>query len=131
MLVCSIYTHTLFMSFSCWIKSPAFYFAFLSPVIGMMLMNLIVFVLVLRQIIGVSGGAVLNKTNKNKICVRLHGAILMIILLGLTYLFGMFAIDQASLIFYYLFTIFNSLQGLFIFLFYCVYKYCTGRLVLH
>ncbi|GFS00568.1 adhesion G-protein coupled receptor G2 [Elysia marginata] len=53
---------------------------------------------------------------------RLRGAIGIVILLGLTWIFAIFAIGEASVVFYYLFAIFNSLQGLFIFIFYCVLK---------
>ena len=41
-------------------------------------------------------------------------------LYGLTWLFGALTIDKASLAFQVLFVIFNSLQGFFIFLFFCV-----------
>ena len=99
-----------------------FYFAFLGPVAFILLMNSIAFVLVLRQIIGVSGGVQLNKSTKAKIRTQLHGAVIIIVLLGLTYMFAIFAIDQASVVFYYLFAVFNSLQGLFIFVFYCMFK---------
>ena len=99
-----------------------FYVSFLAPVGTILLLNSIVFVLVLRQIIGVSSGIMVNKSTKTKIRTRLNGAVIMITLLGLTYLFAIFAIHQASVIFYYLFAIFNSLQGLFIFIFYCILK---------
>lgn len=41
-------------------------------------------------------------------------------LLGLTWIFGILTVTDAGLVFQYLFTIFNSLQGLFIFLFHVV-----------
>jgi hypothetical protein len=44
------------------------------------------------------------------------------VLLGLTWAFAIFAIGNGGIIFQYLFTIFNSLQGLFICIFYCVLK---------
>ncbi|GFO27272.1 G-protein coupled receptor 126-like [Plakobranchus ocellatus] len=53
---------------------------------------------------------------------RLRGAIGVVSLLGLTWIFAVFAIGEASVVFYYLFAIFNSLQGLFIFVFYCLLK---------
>ncbi|XP_046549121.1 adhesion G-protein coupled receptor G2-like isoform X2 [Haliotis rubra] len=53
---------------------------------------------------------------------QLRGAVGVVILLGLTWVFAVFAIDRASIVFYYLFAITNSLQGLFIFIFYCIFK---------
>ena len=41
-------------------------------------------------------------------------------LFGLSWVFGAFTISSASEVFQYLFTIFTSLQGFFIFFFYCV-----------
>lgn len=53
---------------------------------------------------------------------RLRGALGIVTLLGLTWIFAFFAISDAGLTFHYLFAISNSLQGLFIFLFYCLLK---------
>ena len=41
-------------------------------------------------------------------------------LLGITWVFGLLAVGEATLLFQWLFCIFNSLQGFFIFLFYTV-----------
>lgn len=48
------------------------------------------------------------------------GAAVLIVLLGLTWSFGLLYINKHTLIFAYLFTIFNSLQGVFIFVFHCL-----------
>jgi hypothetical protein len=40
-------------------------------------------------------------------------------LLGITWVFGAIAVDEATLAFFYLFAILNSLQGLFLFIFHC------------
>ena len=47
-------------------------------------------------------------------------AIAIMTLLGLTWIFGALAFGGARLVFEYLFCIFNSLQGLFIFIFHCL-----------
>ena len=107
---------------SCWINNPGFYIFFLAPVAAIVLMNCVVFALVIRQLIGISGHAVGNNTTKNKIGIRLHGAIIVILLLGLTYIFAFCAISLADVVFFYLFAIFNSFQGLFLFIFYGLLK---------
>ncbi|XP_041357961.1 adhesion G-protein coupled receptor G2-like [Gigantopelta aegis] len=106
----------------CWLTNPAFYIAFLAPVTMILLLNCIMFVLVLHVLFRVSGRNALIKSSKTKLYTRLHGAVLLVVLLGLSYMFAIFAVGKASIFFYYLFVIFNTLQGVFIFLFYCILK---------
>lgn len=47
----------------------------------------------------------------------MKGAVVLIVLLGLTWSFGLLYVNEGTIIFAYLFTVLNSLQGLFIFLF--------------
>uniref|UniRef100_A0A8C4YMX1 Adhesion G protein-coupled receptor E5 n=1 Tax=Gopherus evgoodei TaxID=1825980 RepID=A0A8C4YMX1_9SAUR len=49
-------------------------------------------------------------------------AIAQLCVLGTTWIFGMFQFNQRSLVASYIFTILNSLQGLFIFLLHCLLK---------
>jgi len=44
----------------------------------------------------------------------------LIVLLGPTWAFGLFYVNTESIIMAYLFTILNSLQGVFIFVFHCL-----------
>lgn len=98
-----------------------FYAAFLAPVGIIIILNFIAFVLVMKQICGVSA-KILTKSDRSKTTSRLRGAVSVVILLGLTWIFAIFAADGAGIVFTYLFAIFNSLQGLFIFIFYCLLK---------
>jgi len=50
----------------------------------------------------------------------LRGAIVLVFLLGLTWTFGLLYLNEESIIMAYIFTVLNSLQGLFIFVFHCV-----------
>ncbi|VDK42153.1 unnamed protein product [Anisakis simplex] len=52
----------------------------------------------------------------------LRGSIALVFLLGLTWTFGLLWIDERSTVMAYAFTILNSLQGLFIFLFHVVFN---------
>ena len=45
---------------------------------------------------------------------------MLIVLLGPTWVFGLFYINTQSLVMAYLFTVLNSLQGVFIFVFHCL-----------
>jgi len=57
----------------------------------------------------------------------IKGAIVLIVLLGPTWAFGLFYINTHSVIMAYLFTILNSLQGVFIFVFHCLMNEKVGR----
>uniref|UniRef100_A0A4W5MZU7 Adhesion G protein-coupled receptor L2-like n=1 Tax=Hucho hucho TaxID=62062 RepID=A0A4W5MZU7_9TELE len=48
------------------------------------------------------------------------GAFALLFLLGLTWSFGLFFLNESSMVMAYLFTIFNTLQGMFIFIFHCL-----------
>lgn len=50
----------------------------------------------------------------------LKGAVVLVVLLGLTWSFGVLFISEESVVMAYLFTILNTLQGVFIFVFHCV-----------
>lgn len=50
----------------------------------------------------------------------MKGAVLLLPLLGLTWTFGLLAVNSETIVFQYLFTIFNSLQGCFVFIFHCI-----------
>lgn len=101
---------------SCWLKGITFYIAFLAPVGLILLINFSAFALVLRRILGLSERK-LNKSDSFTWTQQVRGAIGILILLGLTWVFAIFAIDEASVVFYYLFAIFNTLQVYDLFLF--------------
>ena len=50
----------------------------------------------------------------------IKGAFVLEVLLGLTWAFGLAFVSQQTVVFAYIFTIVNSLQGTFIFVFHCV-----------
>jgi len=59
----------------------------------------------------------------------LRGAIVLVFLLGLTWTFGLLYLNEESVIMAYVFTVLNSLQGLFIFVFHCVQNEKVRRLL--
>lgn len=100
-----------------------FYFAFLLPVGIVLVCNLISFILVIRQIMKTGSRQVATtKSDKYSVRARLRAAVFLVILLGLTWAFALFAIGGASIVFHYLFALFNSLQGFAIFICYCCWK---------
>uniref|UniRef100_A0A673JYD0 Adhesion G protein-coupled receptor L2 n=1 Tax=Sinocyclocheilus rhinocerous TaxID=307959 RepID=A0A673JYD0_9TELE len=61
-------------------------------------------------------------SNHNPVGFRswVFGAFALLCLVCLTWLFGLFFLNDSSVIMAYLFTIFNTLQGMFIFIFHCL-----------
>ncbi|XP_048769035.2 adhesion G-protein coupled receptor G2-like isoform X2 [Ostrea edulis] len=105
----------------CWLNPIPFYASFLAPVALIIIINFIVFIMVLRQLMGAATKNI-DKSDRSKTSSRLRGAVTLVIMLGLTWVFAILAIDGGAPVFQYLFTIFNSLQGLFIFVFHCLLK---------
>ncbi|XP_052240341.1 adhesion G-protein coupled receptor G6-like isoform X2 [Dreissena polymorpha] len=105
----------------CWLERIPFYAAFLAPVCLVFVLNVITYVLVMKQIFRRSSSK-LTKTEHSKTGARLRGAASLLVLLGLTWSFAILAIGDAGIAFLYLFVICNSLQGFFIFMFFCILK---------
>ncbi|XP_070568359.1 adhesion G-protein coupled receptor G2-like [Ptychodera flava] len=105
----------------CWLSRYPFYGAFLAPLCLVLIFNSIIYCLVVYQICGLNSKA-MTANERYSYLAQLRAAIGLMVLLGLTWVFAFFAVGQASLLFNYLFAIFNSLQGLFIFVFHCAMK---------
>ncbi|XP_014771756.1 adhesion G-protein coupled receptor G2 [Octopus bimaculoides] len=110
----------------CWLSKIPFYAAFLSPVVIMLIFNLTIFSIAIQQLIKMQN----NKTFAHKARkVRVFGVVGLFFLLGLPWIFAFFAFDAAAEAFKFLFVTFNTLQGMFIFIFYCIYKKDTREVV--
>ena len=114
----------MFSYFSCFIDHTGVLFGvFLCPIFVVLLFNNVVFVLVVRVLIKhnkrkIAGSKDAKKyKNTFKTLVRIVSIMAMF---GLSWLFGAFTINHASVVFSWLFVIFNSLQGFVLFLFFCV-----------
>ncbi|XP_030578077.1 adhesion G-protein coupled receptor G6 [Archocentrus centrarchus] len=106
----------------CWIMNEAVFYA---TCVGyfclVFLLNVAMFVVVMLQICGRNGKRS-NRTLREEVLRNLRSAISLTFLLGMTWGFAFFAWGPVRLTFMYLFAIFNSLQGLFIFIFHCALK---------
>ncbi|XP_042868841.1 uncharacterized protein LOC122266561 isoform X1 [Penaeus japonicus] len=101
----------------CWMSVNAFKYAFLPPLALTMTVNLIMFSLIIHG--AVCGRARVNSTMSERTLFmnQLRMAVCVFFLLGFTWIFGLLAIKEIRPVFSYLFCIFNTLQGFFIFLF--------------
>ncbi|XP_042221217.1 adhesion G protein-coupled receptor L3-like isoform X2 [Homarus americanus] len=125
---------------ACWLRTDNYFiFAFVGPVIAVIIANSVFLSMSLfimcrhtnftaslknkehTKLASVSGGeesALFAKIQNHVTWVR--GAIVLMFLLGLTWTFGLLYLNQATVVMAYIFTVLNSLQGLFIFIFHCV-----------
>ncbi|NWH71667.1 AGRG6 protein, partial [Piaya cayana] len=106
----------------CWIKNEVVFYVTCAGYFGIMfLMNIAMFIVVMVQICGRNGKRT-NQSLKEEILRNLRSVVSLTFLLGMTWGFAFFAWGPLTLPFLYLFSIFNSLQGLFIFVFHCAMK---------
>ena len=83
-----------------------------------MQINIVVFILVIRQMMGTRH--VQNMTQIEKVKAGVKASAVILPLLGITWLFGLLSFNSSTVVFKYLFAITNSLQGLMIFIFHCL-----------
>ncbi|KAM8832062.1 adhesion G-protein coupled receptor G6 isoform 5-T5 [Spinachia spinachia] len=106
----------------CWIQNPVvFYTSCVGYFCLVFLLNVAMFIVVMLQICGRNGKRS-NRTLREEVLRNLRSVVSLSFLLGMTWGFALFAWGPVSLAFIYLFAIFNSLQGLFIFVFHCALK---------
>ncbi|XP_076873437.1 adhesion G-protein coupled receptor G6 isoform X3 [Brachyhypopomus gauderio] len=106
----------------CWIKNRVvFYVTCVVYFSIIFLMNVAMFIVVMMQICGRSGKRG-NRALRDEVLRSLRSVVSLTFLLGMTWGFAFFAWGPVNLLFTYLFSIFNSLQGLFIFIFHCALK---------
>ncbi|XP_010141501.1 PREDICTED: G-protein coupled receptor 126 [Buceros rhinoceros silvestris] len=106
----------------CWIKNEVVFYVTCAGYFGIMfLLNVAMFIVVMVQICGRNGKRT-NRSLKEEILRNLRSVVSLTFLLGMTWGFAFFAWGPLTLPFLYLFAIFNSLQGLFIFVFHCAMK---------
>ncbi|UYV65989.1 hypothetical protein LAZ67_3006074 [Cordylochernes scorpioides] len=111
----------------CWLRADNYFIlSFVGPVIFIVLANFVFLSIALYMMCKHSGmmTSVKSKdqTKLSSIKTWVRGAVVLVFLLGLTWSFGLFYLNEQSVIMAYLFVIFNSLQGLFIFIFHCIYN---------
>uniref|UniRef100_A0AC11BTG9 Adhesion G protein-coupled receptor G2 n=1 Tax=Ovis aries TaxID=9940 RepID=A0AC11BTG9_SHEEP len=106
----------------CWINSNAvFYITVVGYFCVIFLLNVSMFIVVLVQLCRIKRKKQLGAQRKTSI-QDLRSVAGLTFLLGITWGFAFFAWGPVNVIFMYLFAIFNTLQGFFIFVFYCVAK---------
>nr|DBA34128.1 TPA: hypothetical protein GDO54_001724 [Pyxicephalus adspersus] len=105
----------------CWMKDIIYWITVVGYFCAIFLLNVSMFVVVLIQLCRIKKQKQLGYQRKTFLQdVRSVAGITF--LLGITWGLGFFSFGPGKTVIQYLFTIFNSLQGFFIFFFYCVAK---------
>ncbi|XP_056323120.1 adhesion G-protein coupled receptor G2 isoform X2 [Danio aesculapii] len=106
----------------CWIKNDmVFYFGVVAYYCLVFLLNLAMFIVVMIQLCRIKQQNPHN-TQQRSGWQEMRSVAGLTVLLGLTWGFAFFAWGPVNLAFMYLFAIFNTLQGFFIFVFHCAMK---------
>ncbi|XP_023201781.1 adhesion G protein-coupled receptor L3-like isoform X12 [Xiphophorus maculatus] len=114
----------------CWLRLDTYFiWSFIGPATLIIMLNVIFLGIALYKmfhhtaILKPDSGCLDNINHQDyapEIKSWVIGAIALLCLLGLTWAFGLMYVNESTVIMAYLFTIFNSLQGMFIFIFHCV-----------
>ncbi|XP_033728060.1 uncharacterized protein LOC117317366 isoform X2 [Pecten maximus] len=100
----------------CWMSLQPFYYAFAIPIGLVIFINIIVFILVIVNILRRPAGLQSNQSERKRALMNFWATISIFVLLGITWIFGYLAIEDARIPFQYIFTVCNAFQGFFIFL---------------
>ncbi|KAL3044649.1 hypothetical protein OYC64_013021 [Pagothenia borchgrevinki] len=105
----------------CWLQNDVFFYVtVVAFVLLILLCNVSVFVVVLIQIRHMRTNK--RSTSSPNSLQDLRAVASLTVLLGLTWSMGFFSFGPGKVAMMYLFSIFNSLQGFFVFLFHCLMK---------
>ncbi|XP_028410433.1 adhesion G-protein coupled receptor D1-like [Dendronephthya gigantea] len=106
---------------SCWCRAGGALFWTFVGIIGLILLiNISIFFLALRNTLSSRAVSITQSDADGKLRkaeIVLKGSAVLLPILGLTWVFGLLVFNQETIVFKYLFAIFNSLQGLMIFVF--------------
>ncbi|XP_051051162.1 adhesion G protein-coupled receptor L2 isoform X24 [Phodopus roborovskii] len=120
---------------ACWLHVDNYFiWSFIGPVTFIILINIIFLVITLCKMVKHSNtlkpdSSRLENINNYRVCDGYYntdlpgswvlGAFALLCLLGLTWSFGLLFVNEETVVMAYLFTTFNTFQGVFIFIFHC------------
>ncbi|CAG5125906.1 unnamed protein product, partial [Candidula unifasciata] len=107
--------------YSCWLSiHQSTIWAFVGPAMAIIIVNFVILAVVIRIVI--TSARTDKNTNYDHIRAGIKATVLLLPLLGLTWIFGLAAVSEKLVVFQYLFAILNTLQGFFIFMLHCVFN---------
>ncbi|XP_057565888.1 adhesion G protein-coupled receptor E5 isoform X2 [Hippopotamus amphibius kiboko] len=108
---------------NCWLDTKnGFHWSFLGPVTFTILCNAVIFVITIWKLTQKFSEINPDIKKLKKARVLTITAMAQFVMLGCTWVFGLFLFDEDSQVLTYTFTILNCLQGLFLFVLYCLFN---------
>ncbi|XP_033737458.1 adhesion G protein-coupled receptor L3-like [Pecten maximus] len=106
----------------CWLTTDRYFiWSFAGPVAAVLLVNAGILTYAMSTVCRHSDYVFSReKANAGNFKAWIQGAFALEVLLGLTWVFGYFFLNEETVTMAYIFTVLNSLQGLFIFIFHCL-----------
>ncbi|XP_053136073.1 adhesion G-protein coupled receptor D1 isoform X2 [Hemicordylus capensis] len=106
---------------NCWLSlENGAIWAFVAPAVFVIVVNICILIAVTRVISRISAENYKVHGDANAFRLTAKAVAVLLPILGSSWIFGVLAINDKALVFQYMFAIFNSLQGFFIFLFHCL-----------
>ncbi|XP_028435128.1 adhesion G-protein coupled receptor D1 isoform X1 [Perca flavescens] len=106
---------------NCWLSlTNGAIWAFVAPALFVIVVNIGILISVTRIISRISGESYKVHGDANSVKLTVKAVAVLLPILGISWIFGVLAVNTHSLPFLYIFAVFNSLQGFFVFLFHCL-----------
>nr|XP_015221484.1 PREDICTED: adhesion G-protein coupled receptor D1 isoform X1 [Lepisosteus oculatus] len=106
---------------NCWLSlENGAIWAFVAPALFVIVVNIGILIAVTRIISRISADNYKVHGDANAIKLTAKAVAVLLPILGISWIFGVLAFNDHALLFQYMFAIFNSLQGFFVFLFHCL-----------
>uniref|UniRef100_A0AAR2K7B4 G-protein coupled receptors family 2 profile 2 domain-containing protein n=1 Tax=Pygocentrus nattereri TaxID=42514 RepID=A0AAR2K7B4_PYGNA len=106
---------------NCWLSlQNGAIWAFVAPALFVIMVNIGILIAVTRIISRISAENYKVHGDANSVKLTAKAVAVLLPILGISWIFGVLAVNDHSLLFQYMFAAFNSLQGFFIFLFHCL-----------
>ncbi|XP_046548289.1 adhesion G protein-coupled receptor B1-like [Haliotis rubra] len=105
----------------CWLTiTDGVLYAFVGPVLFVILANSVIIIIIMRVLC--STKLMVTKRKRERAVTTVRSLCVLMPVLGVTWVFGVLAINDYTVIFQYLFASFNSLQGFLIFMMHCLFN---------
>ncbi|XP_065424657.1 adhesion G-protein coupled receptor D1 isoform X3 [Chrysemys picta bellii] len=106
---------------NCWLSlENGAIWAFVAPALFVIVVNIGILIAVTRVISRISADNYKVHGDANAFKLTAKAVAVLLPILGSSWIFGVLAVNDHAIVFQYMFAIFNSLQGFFIFLFHCL-----------
>lgn len=112
----------------CYPSGNSLYYGIMAPVGGIIIANLVIFVIVVYNVVKGPDEALHQTENKKFIMPHIRLSVLLFFLLGCTWSFGLLTALKAGILFSYLFCLTATLQGFILFMYFIILDPTTRKL---